>query len=69
MAVVGELACGSGAVLAARDEGATAPAVSLPVCGDLADVEHSSDLARTLGGFDPDGPAVQVVIGPRDTLE
>ena len=62
--VVRELACGCGAVLAASAEGPDGAAVRCPVCDEIANVELSSDLAGTIGGFDPAGPAVQVLMKP-----
>lgn len=69
MAVIRELACNCGAVLAATVQGPDDPAVRCPVCGDLADVELSSDLVGTIGSFDPAGPAVQVLMKPAVAAE
>ena len=67
MAVIRELVCDCGAVLAATAQGPDDLAVRCPVCGDLADVELSSDLVETIGWFDPAGPAVQVLLRPGGT--
>ncbi len=64
MAVVRELACRCGAVLAAAGRSADQPAVRSPVCGEIADVELSTGLVGTIGAFDPAGPALQVILHP-----
>lgn len=69
MAVIRELVCDCGAILAAADQGPDKPAVRCPVCGNLADVELSGDLVGTNGSFDPTGPAVQVVFVPSPDRE
>lgn len=69
MAVIRELACGCGAVLAATAEGPDDAAVRCPVCGNLADIELSSDLVGTIGSFDPAGPPVQVLMKPAVAAE
>jgi hypothetical protein len=55
MAVIRELVCNCGAILAATAQGPADPVVRCTVCGDLADFELSSDVGGTIGSFDPAG--------------